>query len=368
MRVTLCVDSLSRETTGIGRYCWELATRIGAFDDVEQLIFHRGGRAIRDPAILLKDGRHFPRYGPIGRRIAKWALRRSARETLFHGPNYFLPPWIENGVVTIHDLSVLKFPEMHPPERLRQFERLFMSSLRQAKHILTDTNWIKQELISDFGLADDRVTAIPLGVSTAFTPSAADAQSSLLPPDVQANGYGLCVATFEPRKRLVSAISAWSLLPASLRNRYPLVVAGASGWLNEQVDQVIRNAQDEGWLIRLAYVPEVELPALYARARLFLFPSIYEGFGLPPLEAMACGVPVIASTHSCLPEVTQGAAELVDSDDIEGLSLAAAKYLTENSVRRETIAKGLEVAKKYTWERCAADTMAVYREVWHGRS
>lgn len=358
MTTVLCVDSLGPQLTGIGRYCLELARGLPHClgDD---LVFHRGGREIRDPEALLTDsGTATSRY-PFQRRLQRLRFRHRYRDALFHGPNYFLPAWAGTGVVTVHDLSVLRFPDMHPAERVRQFERRFSATLAIARHVITDTAWNRQEVIETLGLSPDRVSAVPLGISPAFHPDA-NAQA-LLPPELVAGGYGLCVATLEPRKGLLQALSAWSLLPAALRNRFPLVVAGAHGWPDPVTLAALERAEGEGWLKRLGYVDEAILPALYAGARLFLFPSLYEGFGFPPLEAMACGVPTIVSDRACLPEVTGGAAKLIDPLDTEALTAVIEAGLTDDSWRDQARTAGLARAAHFTWSDCVQRTAAIYR-------
>ena len=358
MKTVLCVDSLGPQLTGIGRYCLELARGLPQYlgDD---LVFHRGGREIRDPEALLADSGTVTSRYPFQRRLQRLRFRHLYHDALFHGPNYFLPACAETGVVTVHDLSVLRFPEMHPAERVRLFERRFSATLAIARHVIADTAWNRQELIDTLGLAPDRVSSVPLGISPAFHPEANF--QSLLPQGLAKGGYGLCVATLEPRKGLLHALSAWSLLPPSLRARFPLAVAGADGWPDPVTIAAIERAEREGWLKRLGYVEEALLPTLYAGARLFLFPSLYEGFGLPPLEAMACGVPAIVADRACLPEVTGGAAKLVDPLDAEALAGAIEVGLSDDRWRDQARAAGLARAAQFTWPDCVERTAAIYR-------
>jgi glycosyltransferase involved in cell wall biosynthesis len=135
--------------------------------------------------------------------------------------------------------------------------------------------------------------------------------------------YSLCVTTIEPRKRIDSLLAAYARLPEKLRVVYPLILVGGKGWRSEHLHQAIDAAANAGWLHYLGFVPEDDLPALYAGARLFVYPSSYEGFGLPVIEAMASGVPVVTSNRSCLPEIASGAAKLVDPDDVENCQTAS---------------------------------------------
>jgi alpha-1,3-rhamnosyl/mannosyltransferase len=158
-------------------------------------------------------------------------------------------------------------------------------------------------------------------------------------------------------------VAAYRLLPAALRQRVPLVLVGGRGWLNDALHHEIDKATAEGWLKYLGFVQESDLPLLYAGARSFAYPSIYEGFGLPVLEAMASGVPVITSNRTSLPEVTQGMALHVEPDDIDELKEAILKSIEDNNWRTAIIPQALDVASCYSWDRCIRETIAVYHKV-----
>jgi alpha-1,3-rhamnosyl/mannosyltransferase len=287
------------------------------------------------------------------------------QSSLVHGPNYFLPPEADSGVITVHDLSVFRYPDAHPAARLRSFERQFESSLARAAHVITDSETVRLEVIADFGLAETEVTAIPLAAGEEYRPrSAAELHTLLQPLGLKPGGYALCVSTLEPRKKIAELLRAWRQLPDGLRDSTQLVLAGAKGWLNEQLHEEIREGAAAGWLKHLGFVPEATLPSLYAGARLFLYPSIYEGFGLPPVEAMASGVPVLVANRSCLLEICGEAAKCVDPDDVIGFSAAIEEALTDSGWRMQARERGLERAAAFSWERCAAQTVDVYRSVF----
>ena len=360
MRTTLLVDALAPQPGGIGRYTWELCQGLEARDDVDvSYLVH--GRLIEDPAILMTSSR-LPRRTRIRRWLDRRRARATVRETLVHGPNYFLPDGVERGVITAHDLSVFRFPETHPAERVRQFERRFQSSLNRSAHVITDTETVRRELIEMFGLQPERVTAVPLGVEDKFHPRAAeDVQPQLSALGLQPGAYALCVSTLEPRKKIAELLAAWESLPRSLRDSVPLVLAGGAGWRNEALRQAVDRGVAQGWLKHLGFVEEAAMPPLYAGARLFIYPSIYEGFGLPPLEAMASGVPVIVSNRSCLPEVSGDAARYIDPDDIDGFKATIEEALSDDDARQTRIGRGLARAASFTWARCIEGTVAVYR-------
>ncbi len=366
MRIALTVEALTPHLSGIGRYVWELTQRIGADPSVEDVAFYRAGAWIDQPGNLLIEGApKVPR--PLIRTprwMKHWQQRRIASDRLFHGPNYFLPDGVERGVVTIHDLSVFRFPETHPAARLQHFERAFASTIARATHIITDSATVRDEVIAYTGVSADSVTAVPLGVAPAFREYSSEALAPLLHDSgLMAGEYALCVSTLEPRKKIAELLHAWRALPGDIRRHWPLAVAGGAGWLSDDLRTAMAQGEREGWVRYLGYVEEAKLPALYAGAALFVYPSIYEGFGLPPVEAMACGVPVIVSNGSCLPEITQGAALLVDPDDQAAFTRALEQGLTDNHWRSQARRAGLGVAASYRWERCASETVAIYKTV-----
>ncbi|WLE58162.1 glycosyltransferase family 4 protein [Burkholderia plantarii] len=370
MKLILCVDAIAHPLTGIGRYTWELARhyRAGASGDAPRLL--HGERWIDDPATLLQpQASRTPRKSalpvlPGMRRMQRWWRRRELRSHFFHGPNYFLPEFAERGVATVHDLSVFKFPETHPAERIRHFETAFGSTLARAGHLITDSEATRAEVAGFFGWPLERITAIPLGVAPEYHPrEAAELAAPLAELGLAAGGYALCVSTLEPRKRVDRLIAAYARLPEALRRRWPLVLAGSRGWLNETLLARISQAENEGWLRYLGFVPEASLPMLYAGARAFLFPSVYEGFGLPVLEALASGVPTLTSNSTSLPEVAGGAALLVSPDHDDELRAGIETVLSDDAWRAAAVAKGLEVAARRDWASCAGNTLALCRRL-----
>ena len=364
LRLILSVEALEPRLSGIGRYNWALASRVANIAGVDEVRFWRSGHWIADPAALLDAGQRPPRdWRP--RWVRDLAQRRFGRTHLFHGPNYFLPDWAEGGVVTVHDLSVLRYPDMHPADRLAHFERRFARSLAIAGHIVTDSETVRQEVIDSFSIDPARVTAVHLGVDAAFNPrSDAETRPVLARYGLVPGGYALCVSTVEPRKRIPELLRAWSLLPPAVRSRWPLMVTGGAGWLSDDVKSLMQEGQRAGWVRYLGFVPEADLPFLYAGAALFVYPSVYEGFGLPPAEAMASGVPVVTSDASCLPEIAGGAAMLVNPQDVPDFAERIAQALQDEHWRSQARSKGLVVAAKYDWDACASHMVALYKRVY----
>ena len=358
-RVTLCVDALEPQPGGIGRYTWELCKGLANRDSVSVRFYGRG-RSIEDPGRLLR-GEPLP---PPRARLRRWWDDRAFKASIVHGPNYFLPAFADTGIITVHDLSVFRFPETHPAARVRAFEREFQSSLARAVHVITDTEEVRRELIEAFAVKPETVSAVALGVDPGFHPRATEMLTQALRRwGLAPKRYGLCVSTLEPRKRISELLSAWRQLPRALRNDYPLVLCGGAGWRNEELRGEVENGVAEGWLRHLGFVEEGLLPQLYAGAALFVYPSIYEGFGLPPVEAMASGVPVMVSQRSCLPEVCGDAARYFDPDDSAGFASGLEQNLVDRAWQAESVQRGLERARGYAWNRCIDGTVAIYNRV-----
>jgi glycosyltransferase involved in cell wall biosynthesis len=359
--LTLTVEALGPQLSGIGRYVSELCRRVPSEPGIDRVRYFANGRFVDGPHNHL-DVRNRRQRIRLPRGVQRRLVQGRLRRALVHGPNYFLPRGVEAGIITVHDLSVLRYPETHPPERVKMFEREFHSSLERAAHVITDTATIRREIIEDLGVPEGIVTAIGLGVGDEYHPrSAAELEPELAPLGLRFGEYALCVSTLEPRKKIDELIRAWGDLPPHLRNSTPLVLVGSTGWLNDHLHDQIRRGTDAGWLKHLGFVPERVLLALYAGASLFIYPSTYEGFGLPPVEAMASGVPVLVANRSCLPEVCGDAVGYVDPDDVQEFGRAIAEALTNSTWRDQARAKGLKRASGFSWEKCSKETAELYR-------
>lgn len=365
MHVTLSVDALTPNLGGIGRYCWELASRIGADPRVDNVAYSLGAGWIEHPERLVRGSGTAPtRRQPWRNRFDRWWHHSRFVDRVYHAPNYFLPDWAEGGVATIHDLSVFKFPETHPVERIKAFEANFSTTIKRAGLILTDCEWMREEVIAFTGLPRTRVQAIPLGVSPEFRPrSIAEIAPELAEFNLPIGEYGLCVSTLEPRKRIDKLLHAWKAMPEALRNRHPLILAGGAGWCNDALMAQIERGQQEGWLRYLGYVPEARLPALYAGARVFAYPSQYEGFGFPPLEAMASGVPTLVSGSTCLEEVAGAGAVVADPEDIPALCERLSQMLEPGEWREQLSSGGIQITARYSWSACIELTVGAYRSI-----
>ena len=377
MKIIFAVNAIKPPLTGIGRYTWELANRIPIMPGVESVRFFAGGRWINDVGALLDQSsaklamRQRLIRSPVAvaayRLLSPLLLRQRLRhlsDYLYHSPNFYLPPFSGPTIATIHDLSFFRHPQFHPPERVDFMRREIALTLRRANFLITDSEFIRQEIIEFLGWPEDKVRAVPLGVGDEYRPRGVDETVGVLKKfGLEFGSYALCVATIEPRKNIDTLLSAYEALPQTLRNRYPLALAGGHGWRSEAIHRRIEQGQRQGWLHYLGYVSEADLPTLFSGARGFVYPSLYEGFGLPVLEAMASGLPVLISNRSSLPEVASGAALIVEAEDVQAMTENIRVLLEDDQWRSVAAKRTLEVAAQYSWGMTAQKTAEVYRAV-----
>jgi alpha-1,3-rhamnosyl/mannosyltransferase len=358
--VALAVDALGPNLSGIGKYCLELVERLPTKLGPDRLHCFRGPDWIDDPYQLLTEGWKPKRAHPWLRRSNSWLRRRGLRSAVTHAPNYFLPDWAERGVATIHDLSVFLYPETHPAERIRAFEMQFEDTLRRARLLVTDTETVRQELIAMFTVPPEKVVAVSLGAQVRSAPADMMGLGTL---GLQRQQYILCVSTFEPRKRIDRLVRAHVSLPPEIRRSFPLVLAGPSGWQNENLIALIKESLADGSVRRLGFVPDTLLQQLYAGAAAFIYPSQYEGFGLPVVEAMAHGVPCIIADTPCLVEVAKGAARIVDPEDEIAFGFTIRDVIEDGTWRQQAAQSGRIVAQSYSWDTCVDEMARIYRTI-----
>lgn len=391
MRVVLNVQSLAPPLTGIGRYTLQLLRALSESSHIERLQCFAELGWIRPDKVLkntlsgsgpggdLCDGhlsgninfsplrrlvRVIPGAYPLRSRIRDLAFlwrAGSSGTSVYHEPNYVLRPFKGPRVLTVHDISHLRFPAFHPVERVRHLEKGLPRSLEQADQVITVSAFSRKELMDSLGVPGEKITPIHLGVDPACRPrSSAETAPLLHRLGLEHGRYLLVVATMEPRKNLSRLVSAFADLPDSLRSRFPLVIAGAPGWGPPLKHSRLAALEAGEQIRRVGYVSETVLPLLYAGAGAFAFPSLYEGFGLPPLEALASGVPVLASSAASLPEVVGDAALLTEPEDTGDIRRGLERLLTDEDFRSRAVQAGPKQAAGFTWEDCARKTIAVY--------
>ncbi len=385
MKIILAVDPIRRPLTGIGKYTWELASKLRKieqiddikyiahgqwrnFDTLEKSIaaqYDAGTNKISFTTLLRRNVFRSPlvrwSYDQVASALAQ-AKFKASDGYLIHGPNYIVPKSSLPSVITIHDLSTFINPSWHPSVRRNHINKKLPECINHARLILTDTYTVKTEVQKFFGLSDEKVVAVPLGVDPVFHPrNMVSIATTLTKYGLKPNTYSLCVSTIEPRKNIQRLIRAYSRLPTSLLKKWPLVLIGEPGWNNQAIHQEIAQAQQKGWLHYIGFVPDKELPEIYSGARLFVYPSLYEGFGLPVLEAMASGIPTLTSNRSCLPEVAANSSWLINPDDEEELQKAIYSCLLDEIWQKESKSRGLARAAQLTWENCVKKTAQAYQ-------
>lgn len=369
MIVSVDIQAAIAQRAGVGRYAKSLVEHLGAQAGGDELRlfyfdFQRRGAPFDVPG--------------AGRRVCRWLPGRIAQKAwktigwppynwfagpadVYHFPNFVRPPLTRGrSVVTIHDVSFLRHPETTEERNLRYLTSQIRQTVERADAIITDSQFSGREIQDLLGVSADRVFPIHLGLPADFVRppqariAAGRAALGLTRP------YLLMVGTLEPRKNIPFLVEVFERL-AGFDGE--LVIAGMRGWKTEPILDRIAASPRRADIRHLDYVAEEHLPALYAGAELFVFPSLYEGFGFTPLEAMACGTAVISSTAGSLPEVLGDSADYVAGYQADAWAETARALLADSSRRGALVARGLSRVRAFSWEAAARETWAVYRRV-----
>lgn len=331
----------------------------------------RGGRsALRADAS--RPYAYFPRSFKISllqslllKRSMPGAAQVSAQVDLFHSLDYLIPRLPQTPVVaTLHDAIPIMAPHWVNPRLRRIKNALFLRTVPWADHVLALSAAMVPDLVRYLGVNEHKISVVHPGVDQQyFTAPAPEQLHQVLQHYRLRPGYVLSVGTLQPRKNFARLIRAHRALPLALRREHPLVIVGQAGWQHQDILREIKQMQAEGDGLWLQFVPQQDLYALYRAAQVFAFPSLYEGFGLPVLEAFASAVPVVTSTVSALPEAAGDAALLVNPESEGELTEALRTVLGDSGYAEQLRQRGLDRARQLSWERCAAATVAVYRRV-----
>ncbi len=374
IRLIYNVDAITPPITGIGQYALQLGHALRQHPALSSCRFFSADRWIEDLDAVLHSNRrlawvrkHVPfkhlalRLYNRHRNRAFGRLTRGLEDHVLHSPNFLLMPFDGPSVVTVHDLSHRHHPQAHPPERVAFLDQQLPLTLQRADAVITDSAFVREELLRLYSLPPERVHAVHLGVSPMFHRRDAQTLEAIkLRHDLPAR-FLLCVATLEPRKNLPRLLRAYAGLPEALRRDCPLVLTGDRGWGKQALFSQARALLNEGQVRFTGYVNNSDLGALYAAAHGVVLPSLYEGFGLPVIEAFASGTPVLCSNAASLPEVAGGCALLADPNDVEALRAGLLRLCEDADWRRAAQSQGLSRAQHFTWARCADETVAVYR-------
>ena len=374
MKILLDAFPLNAPKSGVGYYTYHLLKALSkVYKNEDEFIYFYGRRFSKniierphsvDAATrktlkaLLRDPYR------ITQPIKEFIFRRGAKKIkpdIYHETNYVLLPYSGPQIVTVFDMSIKRFPETHPAGRVKFFNDYFDKRIPNANHILSISEFTKNELVEIMGIAPDKITVTPLAQPESFCRPSYSQIHQFKKENQLPDNYFLYLGNIEPRKNLITLIRAFKHFSDTNHN-IKLILAGEQTWLSETVIQEINNLNLENSVFMPGYVNEKDLPLWYAASLAFVYPSKYEGFGLPVIEAMATGTPVITSNVSSLPEVAGDAAILIPPDDIDGWASSMSAIANSLKMRKQLIDSGLERAATFSWEKCAKMTHDVYEK------
>jgi glycosyltransferase involved in cell wall biosynthesis len=394
-RITVDYTPAVHQGAGIGRLTRELAQALLKVPSTHTFSFFVMGKPPRDvPLSNVMHTAHLPLR--VGRYTDRWLYRVwfkaniplpvqtwSGPCDLYHATDFVLPP-LQPGtpsVLTVHDLSFERDPGSAPPRLIPFLKKVVPASARRANHIVADSYATARDLITLYGISPDKITTIHSGVHPRFSPFNGTLFQQrrrdyvLKKYNIADSPFVLAVGTMQPRKNHLRLVQAFAEIVKGGVGRgegtrsshhaphSTLIIAGGKGWLYDEVLAEVKRLGIEDRVKFIGFADDVDLPHLYRAARVFAFPSIYEGFGLPILEAMASGVPVVASNASSLPEVVGDAGAQIDPFDVNALALALDTALHDEAWRRQAIERGLARIAEFTWTRAAEQLLSVYERV-----
>ncbi|MFZ0546481.1 MAG: glycosyltransferase family 1 protein [Candidatus Promineifilaceae bacterium] len=354
---------------GISQYILQLLPALAVLDkENEYLIFHsrKDGRSYLPP--------HAPNFRPVDlwtpchHRLERWSLSAELLPynlDIYHSPDFIPPQWGgKKQAITIHDLNFLYYPQFLTADSRRYYAGQIEWAVRRADHVSADSHHTRQDLIERLNVPAEQVTAVPLAANPVYSrPQLEGAVRETLADFNLPSGFLLFVGTLEPRKNVPLLLAAYHQLLQEKVTDLPLVLVGRKGWLYDEIFDQIKQLDLEKQVRHLTGVNDDRLAHLYSAASLLALPSFYEGFGLPPLEAMHCGCPVIVSDRGSLPEIVGQAGIILPPERPEAWASAMTQLLTDEARRQEMIANGYIQAEKFSWQTAAAQTVEIYQNL-----
>jgi glycosyltransferase involved in cell wall biosynthesis len=368
VKIGIDYTSASRQRAGIGRYTRALVNALAQVDAQNHY-------ALMVPNDGHLDGYTFPQNFRINRAplsehtlVTLWQRARLPLPVerfvgecdVFYSPDFVLPPTsAKKKILTVHDLSFCRVPETAVPNLKWYLEGAVPRAVKRADLILADSDATREDLVELFGVRANRVQTLYSGVEDFFKPVTDDATLARVRAYYAlSKPFILSVGTIEPRKNFARLIEAYAKLPQ--HKEFDLLIAGGKGWMYDEIYAAPEKFGVAENVVFLGFVPDADLPALYSLCSLFVYPSLYEGFGLPVLEALACGAPTVTSDNSSMPEVAGGAALLVDARDTGALTDAMLRVLDDENLHADLARRGLEQSKKFSWEASARQLQAAF--------
>ncbi len=288
------------------------------------------------------------------------------RPDIFFFPNFIRWPlaWTKKSVIVVYDLSFLNASQYATESFRKYMSRIVPKSVQQTTHVVAISENTKREIIKEYGTDPSKITVIyPAVDHDFFKPANNEAVIAVKKGYNIGRPYILSVGTQEPRKNLIGLLKAYSMLNKKILANYTLVLTGGKGWLDGEITTLYESLSKDHSIIRTGYVDEADMPALYSGASVFAYPTFYEGFGMPPLEAMACGTPVITANNTSLPEVVGDAGLLVDANDTAGMTEALTRVLNDKKLAQKMSKAGLERAKKFVWSNEASKLVKIFEQL-----
>ncbi|MBW9221790.1 glycosyltransferase family 4 protein [Methanothermococcus sp. SCGC AD-155-C09] len=373
MKVGIISDRLNRTLTGVGTYVYNLIKELSKDNNdnlflinyTENNIFNLNSVIIDNPFNFLPK-----KYAYYSWHIyLNYYLKNKKLDLdIIHSPeNVTLFIKLKEGqkkVITVHDIMAFRFPDISDIITRYRYKFLLPKTLRTADKIISDSYSTKKDIIKYFKIPEDNVKVIHLGVDEDYKPLSKEEINNIKRKHNINYPFILYTGGLAPNKNVERLIYAFYKLKKQLP-KYKLIITGIKRYKYKSIFETIDKLNLQKDVIFTGYVPDEDLPGLYNAADLFVYPSIYEGFGLPPLEAMACGTPVITSNTSSLPEVVGNAGIIIDPYDVDRLSRAMYEVLSNDGLREELRKKGLKRAKLFNWRKTAEETLKVYREIYN---
>lgn len=348
--------------SGVQRYAIEISRRLLFRENYFAVVPSMEGvpEEIGDKYIVV------PRTRITSLATTGWSLvnlpKAVAPEDTLWSPGNIGPFQVKRHVVTLHDLSIYENPQWFSWKFAASYKAVLPLLMRRCAHVVTDSEYSRQGIIERFRLSPDKVSVVYAATSGTFRPVDREDVAVVKRRYGLPEKYILSLGSVEPRKNIRRLLVAWSRLSSEVAQDVSLVIAGdrAGTFAHPELDDLVRVSRN---IVFTGYFPDEDLPALYSGARAFVYPSVYEGFGLPPLEAMACGTPVICSSAASLPEVTGDAAFTFDPYDVDAIEDGLRLMLSGKLSRGEMIAQGLERAKVFSWDRSARQVADILEDV-----
>lgn len=377
MRLVIDYTPAVRQSAGIGRHTRELVGALAPLlgeTSTTLLVYGRTAAPLpRPPAGMTL------RVVPIPNRWLTIGWHRlgaplpvelfAGAHDLYHASDFVLPPVRHaRTLLTVHDLSFLSVPQCADARLQAYLSKVVPRSVLRADHILADSQATKNDLIDRLQTPPDKVTVVYPGVDDRFQPNteAEEQQRVRQQYNIGDGPFVLGVGTLEPRKNWPLLIRAWTILRRATPLPHRLVIAGGKGWLTHEIFAAIEASSFKKDIVLAGFVADADLPALYTAADVFAFPSLYEGFGIPVLESLACGTPVVCADNSSLPEAAGDAALLADASDADAFAAALQQLISDQALRTELRQRGLRHAARFPWRRSAETLWLAYQQVLHG--